>query len=142
VTARGKSRRGGDPPGVPETDRSQARRRALEILHAADVAESDPRASLNNDEPYYARALVEGVAVHRDELDEIIREAAEHWALERMPVVDRNVIRIGVYELLYTDVPTGVIVDQAVSLAKLLSTEDSGRFVNGLLGRVARERRS
>jgi N utilization substance protein B len=58
-----------------------------------------------------------------------------------MPVVDRNVLRIGIYELIYTDVPSGVIVDQAVTLAKLLSTEDSGRFVNGLLGRVARERR-
>jgi N utilization substance protein B len=141
VSARGKSGRGDDPPAAPETDRSKARRRALEILHAADVAEGDPRGALNNDDPYYARALVEGVTVHRDELDEIIRDAAEHWALERMPVVDRNVIRIGVYELVYTDVPTGVIVDQAVSLAKLLSTEDSGRFVNGLLGRVARERR-
>jgi N utilization substance protein B len=135
-------RGGGRIPSSPETDRTRARRRALEILHAADVAERDPRTGLTDADPYYTRALVEGVAVHRDELDTIIREAAEHWALERMPVVDRNLIRIGVYELVYTDVPTGVIVDQAVSLAKLLSTEDSGRFVNGLLGRVARERRA
>lgn len=81
------------------------------------------------------------MTVHREEVDAIIRKAAEHWSLERMPVVDRNVLRIGIYELIYTDVPAGVIVDQAVTLAKMLSTEDSGRFVNGLLGRVARERR-
>ncbi|HJT37104.1 MAG TPA: transcription antitermination factor NusB [Actinomycetota bacterium] len=122
-------------------DRLIARRRALELLHAADVADTDPRDGLTGEDTYYARALVEGVTTHRPELDEVIRTSAEHWSLERMPVVDRNVLRVGIYELIYTDVPTGVIVDQAVMLAKLLSTEDSGRFVNGLLGRVARERR-
>jgi N utilization substance protein B len=131
-------------PGEPTPrgkDRTIARRRALELLHAADVGDADARESLTADDPYYVRALVEGVMVHREELDGVIRKSAEHWSLERMPVVDRNVLRIGIYELIYTDVPSGVIVDQAVTLAKLLSTEDSGRFVNGLLGRVARERR-
>ena len=131
-------------PGEPTPrgqDRTVARRRALELLHAGDVGESDPRQALTGDDPYYTRALVEGVMVHREELDTVIRKSAEHWSLERMPVVDRNVLRLGIYELIYTDVPAGVIVDQAVTLAKLLSTEDSGRFVNGLLGRVARERR-
>ncbi|MGZ4188796.1 MAG: transcription antitermination factor NusB [Actinomycetota bacterium] len=103
--------------------------------------DGDPRDGLTHDDPYYTRALVDGVTVHREEIDGIIRKAAEHWSLERMPVVDRNVLRIGIYELIYTDVPAGVIVDQAVTLAKMLSTEDSGRFVNGLLGRVASERR-
>jgi len=105
------------------------------------VAEGDPCEAVTNDDPYYARALVNGVKAHREELDGIIRKSAENWSLERMPVVDRNVLRLGIYELIYTDVPTGVIIDQAVTLAKMLSTEDSGRFVNGLLGRVARERR-
>jgi len=122
-------------------DRLIARRRALELLHSADVGDVDPRDGLTGEDSYYARAIVEGVVAHRPELDEVIRKSAEHWSLERMPVVDRNVLRIGIYELIYTDVPAGVIVDQAVRLAKLLSTEDSGRFVNGLLGRVARERR-
>jgi N utilization substance protein B len=122
-------------------DRLPARRRALELLHAADVGESDPCDALADNDPYYARALVNGVKTHKDELDTIIRKSAENWSLERMPVVDRNILRLGIYELIYTDVPTGVIVDQAVTLAKMLSTEDSGRFVNGLLGRVAREKR-
>jgi N utilization substance protein B len=131
-------------PGEPTPrggDRLPARRRALELLHAADVAEGDPCEAVTNDDPYYARALVNGVKAHKEELDGIIRRSAENWSLERMPVVDRNVLRLGIYELIYTDVPTGVIIDQAVTLAKMLSTEDSGRFVNGLLGRVARERR-
>jgi len=138
---------GADPAGAEKrthrgSDRLPARRRALELLHAADVSDGDPRDGIRDDDVYYSRALVEGVVAHREELDAVIRKSAEHWSLERMPVVDRNVLRLGIYELIYTDVPTGVIVDQAVTLAKLLSTEDSGRFVNGLLGRVARERRA
>lgn len=127
--------------GSRREDRSRARRRALEILHAADVAEADPRAALREDDDPYARALVEGVATRQAEIDEVIRQSAEHWTIERMPVVDRNLIRLGIFELLHTDVPPGAAVDEAVRLAKLLSTEDSGRFVNGLLARVARERR-
>jgi N utilization substance protein B len=136
------------PKGAPQTvpkgpqgrgGRAKARRRALEVLHAADTTGSDPVAALEPDEAPAARALVEGVAAHRDAIDDVIRSAAEHWAIERMPVVDRNVLRIGVFELMRTDTPTGAVVDQAVTLAKLLSTEDSGRFVNGLLSRVARE---
>src|SRR5437868_14263767 len=121
-------------------DRSISRRRALELLHGADVGDADPRDGLTGEDQYYTRALVEGVVAHRPELDEVIRKSAEHWSLERMPVVDRNVLRIGIYELIYTDVPSGVLVDQAVRLAKLLPTEDSGRLVNGLLSRAARER--
>ena len=129
-------------PASEQVTRAAARRRALEVLHAADVAGSDPRAGLGADDASFAWALAEGVAEHGAELDEIIRGAAEHWTIERMPVVDRNVLRIAVYELVHTDTPTGVIVDQAVSLAKLLSTEESGRFVNGILGRIARQQRA
>src|ERR1044072_145395 len=89
-------------------DRIIARRRALELLHSADVGDVDPRDGLTGEDSYYARAIVEGVGAHRPEPDEVTRKGAEHWSLERSPVVDRNVLRIGIYELIYTDVPAGV----------------------------------
>lgn len=83
---------------------------------------------------HYAHQLVEGAAAHLTELDELIREQAEHWRLERMSVVDRNVLRLAVYELLYEpDVPKLVVLDEAIELAKKFGSEQSGRFVNGLL---------
>lgn len=119
---------------MPRT-RSDARRRALESLHAADVGGAPPPSPHDS----FARSLVEGVATHRAEIDAVIAKASEHWSIERMPVVDRNVLRLAVFELVHTDTPTGAIVDEAVTLAKLLSTEESGRFVNGLLARISRE---
>lgn len=86
----------------------------------------------------YASLLVEGVQEHAAPIDELITRYAEHWTLDRMPVVDRNLLRVAVFELLWMpDVPTAVVVNEAVELAKSLSTEDSGRFINGLLGRLA-----
>lgn len=125
-------------------DRTKARRRALEVLYEADVLDDDwlivlERAGEVDD---YARMLVHGVVANRDEIDSIIRRLADRWELERMPVVDRNLLRIGVFEILHRpDVPVGATINDAVDLAKLLSTPDSGRFVNGLLGRVARDLR-
>ncbi len=82
----------------------------------------------------YSRTLVAGVGSHLQEIDELIRTQAEHWRLERMPPVDRNILRLAVYEMLYeTDVPKLVVVDEAVELAKRYGSEQSGRFVNGLL---------
>ncbi len=82
----------------------------------------------------YARSLVEGTLSHRQEIDDLIRQQAEHWRLERMPPVDRNILRLAVYEFLYqTDVPKLVILDEAIELAKEFGSEQSGRFVNGLL---------
>ena len=124
-----------DPKG-----RSIARRRALEILHAADVGEVSPEGELFDAADALSRDLVAGVAEHREAIDARIGAVAEHWSMDRMPVVDRNVLRLATYELLFTDVPAGAVVDEAVRLAKLLSTEESGRFVNGILGRIARER--
>lgn len=134
------------PPPEPEPAPAQptrlgARRAALEALHAADVAGTDARDVLPEDAPAYATTLVDGVQTHREQVDATIEEAAQRWRLDRMPVVDRNVLRIAVFELLYTDVPTGAVVDQAVTLAKMLSTESSGRFVNGILGTIARRAR-
>jgi transcription antitermination protein NusB len=86
----------------------------------------------------YADAVVRGVAARLSEVDERIRTASEHWRLERMTRVDRNVLRIGTWELMeQTDVPRPVILDEAVEIAKRFGTEESGKFVNGVLDRVA-----
>jgi N utilization substance protein B len=87
----------------------------------------------------YAKRLVEGTAGHLEELDELIRVQAENWRLERMSAVDRNVLRLAIYELLYeTDVPKLVVLDEAIELAKRFGSEQSGRFVNGLLDGLLR----
>jgi N utilization substance protein B len=87
----------------------------------------------------YARRLVAGASEHLDEVDQLIREQAEHWRLERMSAVDRNVLRLAVYELLYeVDVPKLVVLDEAIELAKRFGSEQSGRFVNGLLDGLLR----
>ena len=122
--------------------RTKARKKALDILHAADALD---RAALEvlaeePEVPEFTRELIEGIEANRAELDELIRRYADRWVLERMPIVDRNLLRIGIFELLHRpDVPPAAAINEAVELAKILSTEDSGRFVNGLLGRVARE---
>ncbi|MFP3941144.1 MAG: transcription antitermination factor NusB [Thermoanaerobaculia bacterium] len=82
----------------------------------------------------YGRELVQGTLEHLDEVNRLIREQADNWRLERMPAVDRNILRLAVYELLYEeDIPSLVVVDEAIELAKKFSTDQSGRFVNGLL---------
>lgn len=127
--------------------RSKARKRALDVLYEADVREVDPLTTLAerralaeppvND---YTVELVEGVQAHREQIDAILGEYAEGWTLARMPDVDRAILRLGVYELLWRDeVPDAVAIDEAVELAKSLSTDESPRFVNGVLGRVVRD---
>ena len=125
--------------------RSKARKRALDVLFEADqrglpvldllaerVALASPPVSA------YAADLVRGVAAHSARIDELIAAHAEGWTLDRMPAVDRNVLRIGVYELLWApDVPDGVAISEAVALAGVLSTDASPAFVNGLLARLA-----
>jgi len=89
----------------------------------------------------YTVSLVEGAQEHRARIDEILAAYAEGWTIERMPGVDRAVLRLGVYELLWRDdVPDAVVIDEAVELAKSLSTDESPRFVNGVLARVLRDR--
>jgi N utilization substance protein B len=86
----------------------------------------------------YALGLVNGVAAHLDRIDELIGSYAEGWTIDRMPVVDRNLARIAVYELLYVDeIDDAVAISEAVELARQMSTDDSPRFLNGLLGRIA-----
>ncbi len=127
--------------------RSRARKRAVDVLYEADLRSRDPVDTLADrvalaEPPVndYTVTLVEGVAGHRERIDEIVGRYAEGWTLDRMPGVDRAVLRVGVYELLWRDdVPPAVAIDEAVELAKTLSTDESPRFVNGLLGRVLRE---
>jgi transcription antitermination protein NusB len=127
--------------------RSKARKRAVDVLYEADLRGTDAVATLADrislaDPPVneYTVELVEGVHAHRERIDEILTEYADGWTIERMPGVDRAVLRIGVYELLWReDVPSAVSIDEAVELAKALSTDESPRFVNGVLARVMRE---
>jgi transcription antitermination protein NusB len=131
--------------------RTKARKRALDILFQADVRGDEVATTLAAEakraasEParegswLYAREIVDGVIDNRDEIDEQITTFAKDWSLARMPAVDRALLRIGVWEMLYNDeVPTAVAIDEAVELAKEFSTDDSGAFVHGVLARIAR----
>ncbi|MBA3655253.1 MAG: transcription antitermination factor NusB [Actinobacteria bacterium] len=125
--------------------RREARERALSLLYEAEAKALSGDAVLA-DLPLAADDftvdLVSGVDRHREPIDELIRRFARDWTIERMPVVDRNVLRLAIYELLdRPDIPTAAILSEAVELAKQYSTEDSGRFVNGVLASVATELR-
>ncbi|MFP5377728.1 MAG: transcription antitermination factor NusB [Acidimicrobiia bacterium] len=123
--------------------RREGRERALSLLYEAEVKGLSPSALLEDlplqPEPFVAD-LVQGVGENRARIDELVGRYAIGWALDRMPVVDRNVLRVAVYELLERpDVPLGAVIDEAVELAKRYSTDESGRFVNGVLSSVAAE---
>ena len=125
--------------------RSKARKRALDILFEAELRGVPvldllaERITLGSPPVApYAADLVRGVTVHAARIDELLSQYAQGWTLDRMPAVDRNVLRIGVYELLWAqDVPDAVAISEAVLLAQDLSTEASPAFVNGLLARIA-----
>jgi N utilization substance protein B len=127
--------------------RSKARKRALDVLFEADQRGTDPQATLEQwvsradpPVPDYAQTLVTGVSENLTRIDELVSACSEGWAIERMPPVDRVVLRLGVYELLWRDeIPAAVAIDEAVELAKSLSTDDSPRFVNGVLAQVSRQ---
>lgn len=123
--------------------RREARERALGLAYESEQRAVGVAAVLDElpvpPDPY-AVGLARGVEEHRDEIDALIRKYSEHWALERMPAVDRALLRLGVYELGWRpDVPTAAVVSEAVELAVRYSTEGSGRFVNGLLARIAEQ---
>jgi N utilization substance protein B len=125
--------------------RREARERALELLYEADAKGITPDAVMIDlpvapDE--FASDVVRGVGEHLAEVDDLLRRFAKGWTLERMPVIDRTLLRMATYELGHRpDVPTASIINEAVELAKRYSTDDSGRFVNGMLGRIADELR-
>jgi N utilization substance protein B len=128
--------------------RSKARKRALDVLYEAEVRGLPATGVLGQRTeradppvPAYTVTLVEGVALHQARIDELLAAYAVDWTLDRMPPVDRNVLRLGVYELLWADdIPDAVAISEAVTLARSLSTEESPRFVNGLLAKVAEEK--
>ena len=126
--------------------RTRARKRALDVLFESEARKEDPLRVLeqrraHTDAPpvsEYAAMLVEGVSEHRERIDQILTEHSEGWSVPRMPAVDRTVLRIGLYELLWVDeIDDPVAITEAVELARTLSTDDSPRFLNGVLSRIA-----
>jgi transcription antitermination protein NusB len=128
--------------------RSKARKRALDILFESEQRGLPTLQLLSERQSVgevpvqpYAAELVRGVATHSDRIDELISWNLVDWTMERLPAVDRNVLRIGVYELLWAgDVPDGVAISEAVALAQDLSTDNSPTFVNGVLARIKAEK--
>jgi N utilization substance protein B len=128
--------------------RSTAREAALQMLYAVETTKTSAARVIDDfwreapaddaDERSYADELVHGVTESLSRLDEVIRAASQNWRLERMARVDRNVLRLGAFELLNrSEVPRAVILDEAVEVAKRFGNEDSGAFVNGVLDRIA-----
>ena len=133
--------------------RSKARKRALDVLYGADVREESINTALAAEQKradadpkranswLYAREIVVGITEHGDEIDELIETYSQDWTISRMPLVDRAILRIGIWELLFNEeIPDGVAISEAVESATVLSTEDSAGFINGLLGRIAQTR--
>ena len=126
--------------------RRRAREAALQVLFQVDVGKLSLDEALaavaapawERDDWALVEALSRGTNAHLSEIDPIITRFAEHWTIDRMAAVDRNILRMAIYELLHTSTSVRVIINEAVELAKRYSTEESGRFVNGLLGSVAR----
>ncbi len=128
--------------------RSKARKRALDILFASELRREDPvvaldRAIADGEGPTndYTSFLVRGVVEHQARIDELLSTYSTGWTLDRMPAVDRNVLRIGLFEMLHVeDVPDAVAVTEAMALVRDLSTDESPQFVNGVLGALLREK--
>ena len=121
------------------TSRREARRTAVFLLYQWDLTRQ-PLASLyDGDIDAYACDLAEGVLAHVEALDARLTEAAIGWTADRLGALERNVLRVGLLELERGEVPKEVVIDEAVTLAKRYSSEDAGRLVNGILGRIARE---
>jgi N utilization substance protein B len=128
--------------------RSKARKRALDLLYASEMRRESPTVALERaieagEGPTnaYTSELVRGVVEHQARIDALLSDYAQGWSLERMPAVDRNALRIGVYEILYVDdVPDAVAISEALSLVRDLSTDESPSFVNGVLGNILRNK--
>lgn len=129
--------------------RRKARELAVQILYQMEMKGAEPREVLglfwegqeaNEESVKFSTDLVEGIYRNRVEIDQLIERHSLHWKMVRMTVVDRNILRLGVYELLYLhDVPTSVVLNEAIEIAKKFGTEDSSAFINGILDNVAKE---
>jgi len=129
--------------------RSKARKQALDLMYETDIRGTNVLETLaSRDIPAegpdarpireYTRELVVGVSDNRRKIDELITTYAQGWDMDRLPAVDRNILRLGIYEILWsTDVPTSVAIDEALDLAKELSSDDSSKYIHGVLGRIA-----
>jgi len=108
---------------------------ALDILASRDVVDDGPDARPVRD---YAHAIISGVAAHRRKIDELIATYAQGWDMDRLPTVDRNILRIAIFEVLWAEeIPDPVAIDEALNLAKLLSTDESAGYIHGVLGRIS-----
>jgi N utilization substance protein B len=137
---------------LPVYSRSHCREWALQFLYYGEFARSDHPEDLEGfwshfypespGVPAYLRVLTAGVASHQGELDALIRGFSEHWRLERMGAVDRNLLRLAAYELLYEHkIPPKVVINEAIEIAKRYGSEDSGAFVNGILDQILADRK-
>lgn len=122
--------------------RSKARKAALDLLFAADLKGRDANSSelelMAREHREYTDVLISGVTEHKDRIDLLIHTYAEGWDKDRLPAVDRSILRLAIYEILYGDLDDAVAISEAVALAEALSTTDSARFINGLLGKISK----
>lgn len=133
-------------PSDKPHERTLERRNALQVIYQGDILNTKPASLIDDgclaDETQYmgdyAKQLVQGVQDNQNILDDFIVKASENWSLDRMPIVDRSLLRLATYEMKYVaDVPISVSINEAVNLAKMFGGDDSPRFVNGILGRIA-----
>jgi N utilization substance protein B len=129
--------------------RSKARKQALDILYESDIRSADALAILESrdvikDGPdarpirEFTRELISGVAANKRKIDELITTYAQGWDMDRLAAVDRNILRLGIYEIIWSDdLADGIAIDEAITLAKDLSTDDSANFIHGLLGKIS-----
>lgn len=124
--------------------RSKARKTALDLLYEADIRKSSAQTLLSQRQEQveflirdFTKELVTGVEEHRRKIDELIVTYSQGWDMDRMPVIDRNILRLSIYELLWsTEVPAAVAIDEALELAQTLSTEESSKYINGVLSKI------
>lgn len=128
--------------------RSKARKQTLDLLYESDIRGSDllellASRDVEEDGPdarpirEYTKSLIEGIHTHRRKIDELITTYAQGWDMDRLPAVDRNILRLGIYEILWvTDLDDAIVIDEALALAKDLSTDDSAGYIHGVLGRI------
>lgn len=129
--------------------RSKARKQALDLLYESDIRGTDLLVLLQSRDVIeegpdarpireYTRSLVEGIYERKRKIDELISTYAQGWDMDRLPAVDRNILRLGIYEVLWIEnLEDGIVIDEALSLAKDLSTDDSAGFIHGVLGRIS-----
>jgi N utilization substance protein B len=124
---------------MAEVSRREARRAAVFVLYQSDVTEAPLGSLYEGEVDDYTRRLVDAVSARTDELDARITAAADDWTADRLGAIERNVLRVAIEELDEGEVPRAVVLDEAVTLAKRYASDDAGRLVNGILGRIVKE---